>query len=227
MAAVKYTYGDGGDSVALSKAFTTTAALASDIVDMRDYDGVALQLIVNLQVDTVSVDAGVDNVVASTKVFSFANYTFTGLVGATITISGAANSGNNGSFVISAVTTHTATCSTASGLVNETFGAGVTVTVTHSETAAKPTGTWTVAMSNNYTPASNGSSYGQAPSQGDFTDCSALFSSPAAIASVTDHGSQFVQPPGHFSARSFQITFTPSGGKGTAIALVYCKSWGK
>src|SRR5580692_6602876 len=141
MASGKNIFGDGTEGIVLAQAFTTTAACVSSVVDHRNMDGCALQLLVSLQVDQVNVVSGTDNVVASTKVFTFGNYTFTGLVGATINISGAANAGNNGSFVISAVSGHTATCSTASGLVNETFGPAVVVTVSHSETAAKPAGT--------------------------------------------------------------------------------------
>jgi hypothetical protein len=216
----KHVVGDGTSGI-YAKPFSSNGPLTCGPVLTGDMDMVSVQLIVDYQVDGVTV-ANTDAVVASTKVFTFANYTFTGLVGATITIAGATNSGNNGSFVISAVSGDTATCSTASGLVNETFDpTKVTVTVTHTETAAKPAGTWTILASNNYVnPGSVGSTgLGAAQTAGKFTDVTALF---GTVNAVTDAGTQYVQAL--LGARHFEAIFTVSGGKGVATAAVFCKS---
>lgn len=224
MSRIKSDFGDGVEGV-YSKAFTDTTPIVYSGIFHGGFDGAGLQLIVDYQVDNVTV-ANTDNVVASTKVFTFSNYTFTGKTGAKIKISGAANAGNNGTFTITSVTTHTATCSGASGLADETFDpTKVTVQVIRSETASVPAGTWTVACSNNYVAPSNGSTYGAAPATGTFTDISALFNSPASIAAVTDASSQYVQA--RLDARHLQITFTPSAGLGTATAAIYLKSWSR
>lgn len=225
MSATKVVFGDGIDSVLLNKAFTdTTPCVSPPDESVQSADGVGLQLAVDYQVDPVAVLVGTDAVVSSTKVFTFTNYTFTAKVGAKITISGAANAGNNGTFLISAVSGHTATTSTASGLVNETFDNSVIVTVTRSEAASTPTGAWTVTASNNYAPPLI-STLGQAPTPGTFSDITSLFNSPAAIAAVTTASSQFVQA--RVDARTIQVTFTPTGGLGSARCYRFAKSWSR
>lgn len=231
MASSKNTLGDGNDAYLIGEpgavvgqtGVFTDATPQVGQADIRNFDGVSLHLIVDFATDNVAVTP-TDNVVASTKVWTFANKTFTGLVGAKLTISGAANAGNNGTFVISAVSGNTATTSTASTLVNETFGPNVSVTVVHSEAASVPAGTWTVAGSNDW--ATGGlAAYGQAQNAGHWPDISALFNSPASIATVATATSQIVQPPGHLSIRAIRVTFTPSGGKGTARCALMAKSW--
>lgn len=223
MSRIKSDFGDGSEGLFSGTIVSTTPIVFSGIFH-GGFDGAGLQLIASYQVDPVTVIPTTDAVVASTGVWSFGNYTFTAKVGAKLVVSGAANAGNNGTFTITAVTAHTATTATT-GLVNETFGPNVVVSVIRSETASKPAGTWTVACSNNYVPASNGSNYGASPATGTFTDISTLFNSPAAIAAVTDAGSQYVQA--RLDARHLQITFTPSSGIGTMTAAVYLKSWSR
>lgn len=225
MSATKVVFGDGLDSALLSKAFTdTTPCVSPPDESVQSTDGTSLQLVVDFQADPVSVLVGTDAVVASTKIFTFTNYTFTSKVGAKLVITGAANAGNNGTFVISAVTAHTATCTTASGLVNETFGNNVIVTVLRSEAASVPTGAWTIAASNNYAPPLI-STLGQPPTPGNFSDVTALFNSPAAIAAVTTASSQYVQA--RVDARTLQVTFTPTAGLGTARCFRFSKSWSR
>lgn len=217
----KHVIGDGNEGL-YALPFSDTAPRTAGPFLIGDMDAVGLQLIVDYQVDQVTV-ADTDNVVASTKTFTFSNYDFTGLVGATITITGATNAGNNASFVISSVTSaHVVVCTTASGLVNETFDpTKVTVTVAHTESAATPAGDFTVLASNDYVAPGAG---GVTPSNtGHFSDVTALFAKPTTIAPVTDAGSQFVQSP--CSARHLKVVWTPSGGKGVATVAVFAKSW--
>jgi hypothetical protein len=62
-------------------------------------DNVSLQLISYFQEDAVTLNVA-DNVVASTKTFTFANYSFTGKSGCVIRIAGAAHAGHNGDFTV-------------------------------------------------------------------------------------------------------------------------------
>jgi hypothetical protein len=212
----KHVFGDGTDGVYV-KPFTDTTPQVCGPVDHGDKDGVGIQLIVDYQVDKLTLTAG-DGVVASTKTFTVAGVDFTGLTGAKVTFAGATNAGpytittpHNGSFVASG----------ASGLVDETFDlTKVNATLQHTETAAKPAGTWTILASNNYVRSSTGTSLGAPGNPGKFTDVTALF---GTVAAVTDAGSQYVQAPLH--ARHFEVIFTPSAGKGVATAAVFSKSW--
>lgn len=217
-----YLFGEPGAVAGITGIFTTTTPIIGQ-AGIPNYDGVSLHLIVDFQSDSVSVVGGVDNVVAGTGVWTFGNYTFTGLVGAKLQISGAANAGNNGTFAITVVSGHTATTATA-GLVNETFGPNVVINVIRSEAASVPAGAWTVAGSNDFSTGGL-AAYGQAPQAGHWPDISALFNSPAAIAVVATATSQIVQPPGHLSVRAIRVTFTPSGGRGTARAVIFAKAW--
>jgi hypothetical protein len=68
-----------------------------------------------------------DAVVAATGHWTFTNGAFDSTyVGAAMTIAGAANAGNNGTFIITAVISATVVVTAITGLVNETFGGGVT-----------------------------------------------------------------------------------------------------
>lgn len=235
----KVTKGESGDAYLLgdpsgagiSGAFSgTTTPIVSSQDQTSDFDGLSLHLIVDYQQDPVAVIAGTDAVVASTGVWTFGNYTFTGLVGAKLVVSGAANVGNNGTFAITAVSGHTATTATT-GLVNETFGPNVVVFITRSEAASVPQGTWTIQGSNDFVSNASGPTYGQPVQTGHYTDISSLFSTGAAplpaVANVTDAGSMIAQPAGHFSIRHFRATFTPSAGKGVARVARFAKNWAK
>ncbi len=218
----------GDDSPLVLGAISGTTPQTT-ILDVRDKDAVSLQLIVDYQVDTVTVIGASDHVVASTGVWTFGNYTFTGLTGAKLVVSGAANAGNNGTFSITGVSGHTATTATT-GLVDETFAAGVTVQVIRSETASHPAGTWTILASNDYVPPAPSSgigAYGSAPNPGHFFDVKALFSKPTTVAAVTDANAQYVQADPHFDGRHLKVTFTPSGGAGTVSVAPYRKNWSR
>lgn len=239
MADSKVTKGDSGDSYLMGSpqgaiptgvfANNVTTPLISSQDDTSDVDGFSLQLIVDFQQDQVAVIAGTDAVVASTGVWTFGNYTFTGMVGNFLVVSGAANSGNNGVFAITVVSGHTATTATT-GLINETFGAGVSVLVLRADLT--PSGLWTIQGSNDFTGA-GASRYGQIANLGHWSDITSLFSTPATIAPVvaptgTQFGShQIVQVPNHLSVRHYRATFTPSSGAGTARVVRFGKSWSR
>lgn len=243
MAANRTTRGDSADAYLMGDpagsapkgAFTDTTPQTSANDSTAEYDGLSLHLIVDYEVDEIAVIAGTDAVVASTGVWTFGNYTFTGKVGAQLVVSGAANAGNNGTFAITAVSGHTATTATT-GLANETFGPGVVVFVIRSETASKPAGNWKIFGANDFAPgpltaqaglgnAAAANLYGQPPQAGHFTDITALFTTPAAVA---DAGSQIIVPTnGNVSARHIHAVFTPTGGLGTARVARFGKSWAR
>lgn len=229
MPITKDTYGDGKDNFVLPPtAISSTNPIVSHVIDTRDKDAISLQLIVDFQQDPVPITPG-DAVVASTGVWTFAGYTFTGKTGAKLVVSGAANAGNNGTFAITAVGTHTATTATT-GLVDESFGPNVVVSVTRSEAASVPQGAWTVAAVNDYippVPISSSGSYGSPAGAGHFSDITALFSKPTAIAAVTTASSQYRQADPHFDGRALQITFTPSAGIGKVSVAAYLKNWSR
>lgn len=250
MSLSKVVRGEGSDAYLLGDpyapsvtgGFTTTTPVASATDLASDLDGLSLALIVDYAVDQIAVISGTDAVVASTGVWTFGNYTFTGLIGAKLVVSGAANAGNNGTFAITAVSGHTATTATT-GLVNETFGPSVVVYVVHSETASKPAGSWKIFASNDFAPGVSppaglndsgfAGQYGQGPNnQADpnkaahWTDITTQFSVPAMVTEVADASAQIVSPPGHFSHRHYYVQFTPTSGKGTCRVARFSKSWG-
>ncbi len=211
--------GQSKDAQVMSYAFTNTTASTTSGDDMREFDSVGAQLIAEFAITTVEA-ANTDAVVASSKTWTISGLTFTGLTGATIRVSGAANAGNNGDFVISSVSSaHVAVTSTASGLVTETFTNAVEVSLVRTD--SPPAGTWKIEVSNNFVPNTNGSVYGQPPTAGTWTDITSAFS--PTISSVTTAGSQYVQAD--LTARDIRWTFTPTSGRGTAIVRRFCKSW--
>ena len=243
MAANRTTKGDSADAYLMGDpagslpkgAFTDTTPQTSSNDDTGEYDGLSLHLIVDYEKDQINVIAGTDNVNSGTGVWTFGNYTFTGLVGAQLVVSGAANAGNNGTFAITAVSGHTATTATT-GLVTETFGPAVVVYVIRSEAASKPAGNWKIFGANDFAPgpltvqaglgnAAAANRYGQPPQAGHFADITALFTTPAAVA---DAGSQIVVPTnGNIAARHVRAVFTPTGGLGTARVARFGKSWAR
>lgn len=85
-------------------------------------------------------------------------------------------------------------------------------------------GAWTIAISNDYTGASNGPVYSDAAGNaGTWTDITAAFN--PAIAAVSSAGSQAVVMT-TMPFKKAQITFTATSGSGTAVALVFQKNIG-
>lgn len=84
-------------------------------------------------------------------------------------------------------------------------------------------GDWKVEVSNNYTPAGNGT-YGQPPEQGTWTDITTSFD--PTIAAVVNASNQWCQADIGF--RAIRVTFTPSGvaGTGDVTVIQYAKQVG-
>ena len=79
--------------------------------------------------------------------------------------------------------------------------------ITVSDEGQTLTGSWTIELSNDFTPASTGTAYGQASGNaGLWTDVTALFN-PAIDAVIAD-SSQYAQMD--LRARSLRVTFTPT-----------------
>lgn len=235
MAANRTTKGDSDDVYLMgcprgggpSGAFTSNVAQVSSKDYTQEYDGLSLHLIVDYEQDPISVDVGVDHVVASTGIWTFTNGAFptlTGVKSAQLVVSGAANAGNNGTFAITGNTATTITTATT-GLVNETFGPNVVAFVIRSESASIPTGAWTIQGSNDFVGAGNATMYGQPSQPGHLPDITALFS---GLSAVTDASSQIIVPTnGNVAARVIQATFTPTAGRGTARVARFGKSWAR
>lgn len=79
--------------------------------------------------------------------------------------------------------------------------------ITESDDGQTLTGAWMVELSNNYTPASTGTAYGQVAGEaGKWTDVTDLFS--PAIEVVAADSNQYAQMD--LRARSLRVTFTPT-----------------
>ncbi len=211
--------GESQDATVMDSTFTGTTAIVTSGDSMRDYDSVGAQLVADYNSSSFTASVS-DAVVGASKTWTLSEFTFTGLSGASIRVSGATNAGNNGTFVISSVTSaHVIVTTTATGLVNETFSAAVLVEVIRTD--APPAGTWKIEVSNDFVPNSNSNVYGQKTQAGTWTDITSAFS--PTIAAVTTAGSQYVQAD--LTARDIRWTFTPTSGQGKARVRRFCKSW--
>lgn len=172
-------------------------------------DSSAYQLITeNLEADVV-IGASDSSVVASSKTFTLPGYDFTGQVGATIHVRGdVAQPTNNGDFVVSTVTSaHIVVCTTASGLVNETFDP-TTTTITVERTDIPLTGDWEIDVSNILSQNLGNDREVQDPKWSDIT---AGFS--PAIVAVTAASNQAAQAA-PFAFRAHRVVFHAATGKG-------------
>lgn len=107
-----------------------SAAIVGDWLEIKRQDNIAFQLAWALETGRSIAHDAADSVVASTGNWLFTNGAFTAAdVGASITIAGAANGGNNHTFTILTVPSATHITTATTGLVNETFGGGVTAVV--------------------------------------------------------------------------------------------------
>lgn len=215
----KRRHGDGDDNKAIEPTdFTNTTAISSGGDDCRDIDSVGLQLVVDFRTQ-VFATTGSDGVVSGTKTWTLSGFTFTGLTGATIVVSGTATS--DGTYVISSVTSAHVIVTTTGPAGDETFTAAGRVTVQHTEAAAVPAGDWKIEVSNDFVPTANGTVYGQPSNAGTWTDITNEFS--PSLSAVTTAGTQYAQSD--ITARAMRYTFTPSGGQGTVSVLRFAKSW--
>lgn len=214
----KMRHGDGEDCYLIKE---TGQTFESDpvvgILDFRPFDRMALQLITEDATENVPVETG-DDADADTDTFAFAGFDFTGLEDATIRVEGSED--NDGDWVITVGGDGTATID--GSLTDEVFDPeAVTVTLIHTEAPLE--GAWTIEVSNNYTPAGNGS-YGQPPEQGTWTDITSSFE--PTISAVTAASNQWAQADLGF--RAIRVTFTPSGsaGEGDVTVIQYSKQVG-
>ncbi len=222
-------YGEGLDCYFIGKQgnpasqlVTTAVATSSGPIPCKMMSSSGIQLVVDPYVYNIAHNAA-DTVTAGTGTWHFVNGNFTTLsVGATFTVTGASHSGNNGTFTILTYVSATNVTTATTGLVDETFGAGVAVTVTEPSLV----GSWKIEISNDYAGASNGGSFGQAPDAGHWTDITALYTSPsiaAVVAAPSATRSQYAQ--GQLTVRNLRVTFTSTAGRGFPLALGKNQNW--
>lgn len=177
-------------------------------------DNIGVQLINEADARAVVV-TGTDAVVAATHTWTFANANFTAAdVGGTITVSGATESNNNGTFTISSRTNAT-TIVTTGTQTDETFTSAVSLTVSKKPLAAA----WTAKVSNDFIqgdPAVAGGLPVQNP--GHFSSYTGL-GTPAAVSGAS---SQYLERAG-IAARALEIILTPTDGSGLATVIVFGK----
>ena len=209
--------GLGKESVLISnETLSTTVVQYGGPKNIQGARRVGLQLVTGSVRDLLV--RATDAVVASTHTWTFANGNFTSAdVGATMTVSGAAQSNNNAAVTIASVTNRT-TVVTGGTQTNETFvpGAPLRVKVARTSTLA---GAWVIEISDNYSP-DGAAVNGQSPDGGIWSDVTALFHVPAGTAIVDPAGSptnQAVQAD--LAAREFRVRFVPASGTGDVLAI--------
>ena len=208
--------GDSDDAEIMNEAFDDTTAIVTSGDDMREFDSVGAQLIVDFNEETFAGSAS-DSADVSDQGFVITEFDFTGLTGATLVIEGSAD--NDGEYEITTVNSATSIDTDPVPAGDETFTDAVRFTVIRTDDP--PAGAWTIEVSNNFVPETNGTVYGQVPDAGDWTDITSEFS--PSIALVATEDSQYVQAD--LTARDIRFTFTPSSGQGIAKVRRFCKSW--
>ena len=93
-------------------------------------------------------------------------------------------------------------------------------------TSGTITGTWLIEASNDFTPQTNGSGYGQASSDtpaGTWSDVTALFLKAAAGTAIANPAgsatNQYCQPRDFIRCRALRVTLTPASGSGNVTVL--------
>jgi hypothetical protein len=196
----------------------TDSVESRNLIAMARHDIIGAQLCVDPYTADVTVEAG-DDVVASTHVWSFAGFDFTGLTSGTITVAGSED--NDGTYNI--VSGGDGTVTTDGTQIDETFDPDeVTVTVTYPLLE----GAWTVSINNAFTPESLSGDFGQTPgNSGRDTDITTAFS--PAIAAVdtsdADSYSQYVQAT--ICVRSVKFQFTATSGWGYPMVIGQMRSY--
>ncbi len=189
---------------------------------MARNDITGVQFVVDPDDRLITHDAD-DSVVALTGNWRFDNGAFTADdVGGTITVTGASNAGNNGTFTILTVPSATHITTSTSGLVNETFGVDVEAVITRELLE----GSWAVEISNDYTPDSFSGDFGQDPDDpGHWTDITDLFSPSIADvdSAVATSYSQYVQAT--ICVRAIKFSFAATSGFGFPTVLGQMRSY--
>lgn len=208
--------GDSEDAEIMNEAFTDTTAIVSSGDDMREFDSVGAQLIVDFNESTFA-GSDDDSADVSDGGFIITEFDFTGLTGVTIRIEGSED--NDGDYVVSTVNSANDVDTTPAPAQDETFSDAVRFTILRTD--EPPAGDWSIEVSNNFVPETNGTVYGQPSNAGDWTDITSQFS--PSIAPVTTADSQYVQAD--LTARDIRYTFTPTSGQGIAKVRRFAKSW--
>lgn len=212
----------------LKKNFVVMDTEAIEIISppLDDLDGISFQVVTAGFSSTFVIDAG-DSVAedAGTATWTFANGFFTAeMVGATITISGAAEAGNNGEFEIVTVIGATSFTTTTTTEVDETFTGVETILV---ESEEEPLAiTFTVEISDNYSRGGI-SGMNQVPNAGDWGDVTAKFANTGspffpAVAAIVALGAPYYQMT-PLVGRFVRWTLTPSAGIGNLSFLFSAK----
>jgi hypothetical protein len=203
---------------------TDAIVLVSPPLD--DIDGISFQVVTAGFSSSFTIEAG-DSVAeaAGTATWTFANGFFTAdMVGATITISGAGEAGNNGDFVITVVTSETVIETTTTTEVDETFTGVETILVESEEEPLQVT--FTVEISDNYSRGGI-SGLNQVPNAGDWGAVTTKFANTGspffpAIAGITALGAPYYQMT-PLVGRFVRWTLTPSAGIGNLSFLFSAK----
>lgn len=224
-----FRYGDGNEGLILDAdvgdGSPNPSFVVSDFHDMRPFNMTSAQLIAGGIPVQVAVTSG-DDVDGATGVWTIDALNFTTYVGGYLIAEGMAEPENNGTFPITAGGDGTVT-------VGESLSFHEPVDETVPDTAyiyAVPPntlkGTWKVEVSNNFVPANGGTSYGQPPQYGKWTDITSQYS--PAIAAVDTAAptsySQYTQA--ELAGRTIRYSFTRTAGDGHVMAIVFSKSNG-
>lgn len=218
-------WGRGQNSVGLGQAgadqngailvSNAGGAVGLSATNVADHECISFELTTAAGTRSIPVIA-TDNVVGATKVWTFAGGAFTADdVGGTITVAGATNGANNGTFTITAQGGTTVT--TGGAPVNETFTTPTNLIVT-STGLTITAGTWTIEGSNSYSQAEP-----NAPdAAGTWSDITTSFT---AITAVTTNQTKFTMSSiARLSARSVRAKLTlGAAGRTRANALVCAK----
>lgn len=212
--------------LAKDRAVTDTTAITLISPALDDMDGISFQIVAGDYIQPLVVEDG-DSVDedTGTSTWTFANGAFTaGMVGGTITVSGATEAGNNDTFEITAVNSATEIETTDGSPVDETFTTAVNVIVTVDGDPIQAT--FTVEVSDNFVRASL-PGLNQIPYAGDWGVVTSKFANSGspffpAIAAITADGAPYYQMT-PLVGRFVRWVITPTDGTGNLSFLYSAK----
>ncbi len=201
-------------TVVSSEDFDADTPFVTRTPSLINVRGFGIVLVVEAAVREVVV-TDTDSVVAASGTWVFANAAFTDAdVGGSITVAGATNVGNNGTFEILTLVSGTSVTTAITGLTNETFEAD---DVTLSVESAALEATTEVEVSNDYVQATL-PGLNQIPADGHWANVDDMFS-PAPPA-ITEATAEFFQAD-PLDAMNARIIIIPTAGAG-AVSMYYC-----
>lgn len=207
------TFGRGGEGLLADALLINDTTTRTFITAAEDLNSLSYVVAVDNEVQSVSHTVG-DAVVASTHTWTFAGFTFTGMTGAKITVTGAAQANNNGTFTIASVTSAHVIV-TGGTQTNETFGAGVVVTIERADVPLQATMSFLVSNDRNID-----GEYNCIPRAGRFVDITSEITSFPATVTVPLTDDVQLDP---FSYRYGQWKIAPASGMGRFSLYVYGK----